>query len=531
MVKQPVYLDSMGGKPTKEEQQPCGLWGFTLCCLARDTEDPQDEDEPLLRKDGITKNRNVGSVVMEHGRSDHLKDHYTLEKKVLGKGGFGTVKRGYLKSNPAVVRAVKEVRKKSALLEKTVHREIEVLKRLDHPNICRLFETYEDMRNIYMVLEYIEGRELFDELQEQIQKEKRFDEHRAACIMHQVYGALQYCHDREIIHRDLKPENIMVRKQAEGADTTLPVVKIIDFGLAVLCRPAGYNTRHLEGTEAYLAPEARKGTFLPVSDTWSTGVILHIILLGGMPLPGGKIAAPENDEVLSDSARDLLEGLLKVETSERFNASQARDHPWTTGNYARSPRTDKQLLQAVTSFKDFCQGRELRRAALSVMASQLSDDHMERLREQFVAMDTDGNGVISKAEMLEAMQRERIDGITDIEAWVESTFEQVDCNGSGCIEFTEWQAAVMKTTAGITEEAVREAFRVFASEETGTISSDQLGRFLLDGPDELKECMCEFDLNGDGVIDYDEFRAMFIKSNASNAVSRCASRKTSLVLR
>mmetsp|Transcript_50251 Transcript_50251/g.155721 ORF Transcript_50251/g.155721 Transcript_50251/m.155721 type:complete len:563 (+) Transcript_50251:45-1733(+) len=512
------------GRPPQTCQNGSGDWWGT-CCLVRGRQDDDDEAEQqeLLCKAQIVQRKSSlmrTMMFLEHGTSEELRSSYVIERKVLGKGGFGTVRRATLKDTPDVVRAVKEVRKRTERLEKSTHREIGVLRRLDHPSICRLFETFEDTKHIYLVMEYIEGRELFDEMQEEITMQRRFDERRAACIMHQVFGALNYCHEHGVIHRDLKPENIMVCHQREGADTTTPAIKIIDFGLAVLSNKASYSTCKLEGTEAYLAPEAKKGNFLPASDIWSVGVIFHIILLGHFP---GLSGVEHSDAAaLPQTAWELLWGLLDVDPVKRLTAALAMQHPWMTGNYDRSPGGEAQLTRTMNSFVGFCRSQKLQKAALTALATQLSSHHMEVLRKQFELIDTDGNGVITKSELLEAVRKSPPEGITDYEAWVQATFDELDTDASGEIEFTEWQAAAMRSVAGISDEAVRTAFRVLDSDNSGTISIDNLARVVRQTPDEIRDCLSEFDLNGDGVIDFEEFRAMF-KGCAAEGGSRAAS--------
>merc|ERR1712232_288414 len=102
-------------------------------------------------------------------------------------------------------RAVKGVKKSNRFSEHQVRHEISILQRLDHPCICKLLETYEDKKTVFLVMEFIDGLELFDEIQVTVESGLPFDQSRAARIMRQVFSALQYCHEHEVIHRDLKP--------------------------------------------------------------------------------------------------------------------------------------------------------------------------------------------------------------------------------------------------------------------------------------------------------------------------------------
>ncbi len=153
--------------------------------------------------------------------------------------------------------------------------EIDILKNLDHPNILRLYEVFEDKKFIYLVTEFCEAGELFDE----IVKRQRFDERDAAIIIKQLLSAIAYCHSKSVCHRDLKPENILIDNKE-----TLSI-KLIDFGTS-----QKFDTEEkmelILGTAYYIAPEVLKGEYDEKCDVWSIGVILYILLSGEPPFPG-----------------------------------------------------------------------------------------------------------------------------------------------------------------------------------------------------------------------------------------------------
>jgi calcium-dependent protein kinase len=107
---------------------------------------------------------------------------------------------------------------------------VEILKRLDHPNILKIYEFYQDTKYFYIVSEMCTGGELFDRIQE----EGHFSERKAAMIMRQILSAVFYCHQHKIVHRDLKPENLLYESDKKNAN-----VKVIDFG----------TSRHIDGEE------------------------------------------------------------------------------------------------------------------------------------------------------------------------------------------------------------------------------------------------------------------------------------------
>lgn len=142
----------------------------------------------------------------------------------LGKGAFGVVQKVvHLLSND--IRAMKTINRDKLSLtsdEKKLNREVEILKRLDHPNILKIYDFYYDSRNFYIITEFCRGGELFDKINEL----GAFSEKTAAIIIKQILQGIAYCHAKGIVHRDLKPENILIES---GASEEVSI-KIIDFG-------------------------------------------------------------------------------------------------------------------------------------------------------------------------------------------------------------------------------------------------------------------------------------------------------------
>jgi calcium-dependent protein kinase len=153
--------------------------------------------------------------------------------------------------------------------------EIDILKNLDHPNILKLYEVYEDKQNIYLVTEFCSGGELFDE----IIAKGRFEEHEAAFIMKQLFSAIAYCHSKNVCHRDLKPENILLDANDKRS------IKLIDFGTSQVYTDEE-KMEVVIGTSYYIAPEVLAGKYTEKCDMWSLGVILYILLSGQPPFPG-----------------------------------------------------------------------------------------------------------------------------------------------------------------------------------------------------------------------------------------------------
>jgi serine/threonine protein kinase len=267
---------------------------------------------------------------MQRQQLHDLHDTYNVEQ-TLGCGGFSVVRMASLRSD-GLPCALKSISKGSTTCEEHAETEANALQGLCHPNICKLLHVCEDAGHTHLVLEYVRGHELWEEIAE----ERPLNDSRAACIMRQIFAGLQYCHGLSpgVIHRDLKLENIMV---ADGVDNE-PDVKIIDWGLAVSCHDTMQSA--IVGTDCYLAPESLlAGIYSRASDMWTVGTVLHILLTGGaFPhqfATSGHTSRLKTsllqEAAASKAAVDLLQNLLKGSSNQRLTAAAAGKHAWTAG--------------------------------------------------------------------------------------------------------------------------------------------------------------------------------------------------------
>ena len=162
---------------------------------------------------------------MQH--AGKLRDHYRIGK-MLGSGAFGEV-RVCVHRESGAQRAVKVLRKSHMDDDekKMLFNEINNLKDLDHPNILKMYEFFEDEKRYYIVQESCRGNDLFDELLAR----GRFTERDTAVIIKQVLSCVHYCHQNNIVHRDIKAENILLEQNKEGER-----IKLIDFGTALVIK-------------------------------------------------------------------------------------------------------------------------------------------------------------------------------------------------------------------------------------------------------------------------------------------------------
>lgn len=212
-----------------------------------------------------------------------------------------------------------------------LEREICIMKLLDHPNIVRLYDIWENRDELYLIMEFIEGGELFSYIHEQ----GGLIEIHTVHIFRQIIAALIYCHRINIHHRDLKPENILL-------DRDTMTVKLVDFGMAAL-QPTGKKLTTPCGSPHYAAPEVIKTISYDgaKADVWSCGVILYVLLTGTPPfnysgedrhlknlfrdIAEARYVMPDS---ISREAQDLIGKILVVDPKRRIGLDEIWDHPF-----------------------------------------------------------------------------------------------------------------------------------------------------------------------------------------------------------
>jgi len=449
---------------------------------------------------------------------------YDMEIKKLGEGSYGSVSRGVHKST-AVARAIKTIAKTKVKHIERFRKEIAIMKIMDHPNIIKLFETFEDHHNIYLAMELCSGGELFDRIVEA----SHFSEKEAAIVMQQMLRAIFYLHEQHICHRDLKPENFLFQSKApiEGN-----VLKLIDFGLSSKFKD-GEAMSSRAGTPYYVSPQVLAGKYNNLCDLWSAGVIMYVLLCGQPPFFGhtdqevlAKVKqgyltfGPKEWTGVSQDAKDLVRMLVKMDPSERLNAEQALNHSWIKN---RAPQASNAPLPTnfVPRLRRFRCRSKFSKAVLHVIASQLNEIQIKSLRETFLSLDDNGDGLLSLTELKEGLSRA---GITDMPKDLKEIMEGIDADGSGVIDYTEFLAATIERRQYMEENVCWTAFRVFDMDGDGKITPNELRRVLNNGSvndlvdlQATADVLKEVDKNGDGAIDFKEFMSMM--RNMSQSMS------------
>lgn len=253
--------------------------------------------------------------------------HYTLGQ-TLGVGTFGKVKIGehQLTKHKVAVKILNRQKIKSLDVVGKIRREIQNLKLFRHPHIIKLYQVISTPTDIFMIMEYVSGGELFD----YIVKHGKLKEYEARRFFQQIISGVDYCHRHMIVHRDLKPENLLLDHNLH--------VKIADFGLSNMMMD-GEFLRTSCGSPNYAAPEVISGKLYagPEVDIWSCGVILYALLCGTLPfddehvptlfrkIKSGIFPIPE---YLNKTVVSMLCHMLQIDPMKRATIEDIKKHEW-----------------------------------------------------------------------------------------------------------------------------------------------------------------------------------------------------------
>ena len=289
----------------------------------------EERDEWILRLEAAAKSRRI--------------EEFYLIKDRIGSGKFSDVYSA-VELQTSFQWAVKIIEKKrlNDSEKEMLRSEVAIMKLLNHPNVVEMKEVFEDKNKMYVVMELVEGGELFD----RIRSKKVFSEYVAFHITRQLLEVVKYLHEVGIVHRDIKPENILL-----SDDSEIPTIKLADFGLSQLVGPND-QLRVPCGTLAYVAPEVlMQRPYGKAVDMWSAGVVTYLMLRGRLPFD-----SKDKDVIIEKTieakidlsgphwsrctnfSKDFLSHLLTKEPADRLTSQQALDHSWIRNGEVLVPR-------------------------------------------------------------------------------------------------------------------------------------------------------------------------------------------------
>ena len=468
----------------------------------------------------------TNDIIVSQSKADPGLDYKKLN--FLGEGSFAAVYRVQNRITDAV-RAMKVINKSSTCSaedDKEIFNEINILRTMDHPNILKIFEFYSNRESYSIVTELCSGGELFQEIVDK----GPFTETYSAYVMYQIFSAINYCHKMNIIHRDLKPENILI---VDRDKNNYPRIKICDFGTSKMVEK-GAVQKKLVGSSYYIAPEVLKKHYNEKCDIWSCGVILYILLSARPPFGGDsdseimeRVAIGKYDieskpfNKISKSAIDLIQKLLIMDVNKRITAEDALNHPWFKENKAKELynqiKDENTLKKLINNLKNYKSDSVIQETALAYLVHnfpQMKD--VVNACKLFNQMDISGDGKISQAELLKGLQK-KIKSDT-LEQDVATIYKNIDMDNNGYIEYEEFVRAAVSKERFLNENILRFAFRYFDKDDSGEITFDEIEEVFKQSiadknkvHESLKKIISEVDINGDGVISFDEFSTVMKK--------------------
>ena len=291
------------------------------------------------KKEGNKENKNEEKKMTSENRikPEKTPEKFEYSKKIgnyilsnqIGIGTFSKVSKAiHIITNQSVAVKILEKEKIEDNIDiERIKREMEILNKIIHPNICQLYETYSTLHNFYLMMEYVEGGDLFDYI-----TSKTFLSEKQSCYFYrQLISVIEYLNEMGISHRDIKPENILLDKEHKN-------IKLIDFGLSNYCTDAEL-LKSACGSPCYASPEMLSGKpYQGITiDLWSSGIVLYSMLVGTLPFNDQELAELYKQiklgkfylpSTLSLEAIDLLKRILQVDPKKRISLKEIKEHAW-----------------------------------------------------------------------------------------------------------------------------------------------------------------------------------------------------------
>ena len=518
---------------------------------------------------------NTGNFIVQREGS---KVYDVYEKlQFLGEGSFGSVYKVKRKNSGQreIIRALKEISKEKMCLNEEnseeIRNEISVLKSLDHPNIMKIYEFYEDKENMYLITEFCGGdaaniQDKYGVLPEFLVK----------YIMYQVFMAVAFFHANKIVHTDIKRENIAFfyrdekkdKKEVEDflkkffedkeiteelcdasglenlSEDALKVakelsnfdVKILDFGSAK--KRNRNKLSGITGTVYYCSPEIVNDKYDFECDEWACGVMMYILLVNEPPFQGeseeeifSKILKDEPNldinplKDISDNCKDLIKKLLEKDAKKRIKAREALKHPFFTsginignlfkGKYKENNEILKTLYKRKTQEIQDKKGSKFKDMVIAYITLHFSEKEEEKkARKIFMEMAGGDNHFLIRKDTF--VHRMGTIYKNESKEKIEELFDNIDENKSGNIEYEELVRALSDRNQLLNDKNLREAFDFFDKDKSGSISWNEIAEIIEPDGSIPKQIMKDF-MNEIGQKDenkeitFEEFKSILTK--------------------
>lgn len=531
---------------------------------------------------------------LQESKTKSVWDDYEADTELIGRGAFARVFRALKRDDgsPVAIKVIGRETKAFPQQRRAMATKIATMRTLKpHPNMLQLHDVFEDEEGFHVVLEYCKGAALL----EQIHNRGHFSERDAAHVMRQLLEFLAFSHDDcNIVHRDIKPENLLLldqdapqslervaRLRAAGGNpegVEAMCLKVIDFGTAGFCEP-GQHLHSKVGTARYVAPEVLNQDYDRLSDIWSAGVVMYILLCGHPPFKGStetgtlkKVKAGDyklDDDVwaeVHDSAKDMISHMMVVDPAQRWSARELLNHKWFQEVLTAPDRVLTQQLGYMQRLGAFTGAARVKRLALKLMVAAavttpgvLQSSELQKLRAVFEEMDLDHDGVITGQQLHEALAKmgatiserdvaeflkvskvdSHADGINfnefiaamfdsqklakaEVEKLLEREFEELDVDHDGFITAEDLVAASRSAPSNSNNAAAAGTGSGAEGDETMSAALHKVVHEVL-GDDltlaEAKQMLAEVDARNAGKLSLSEFTVMVMGHRKGEAVS------------
>ena len=524
-------------------------------------QDEEDTNRNLeIPNDIINMKVKLNDLVMEHQTSPWI---YYKELLTLGSGTYGTVKKVCLRKNQLTIRAMKIIPKENIMEgvdSLKLIDEITILKKLDHPNIMKIYECFVDKDNFYIISDFCDQGDLLGKLE----KLGKMNEIVVKFIMDQVFNAVAYLHSKNVLHGDIKLENILLytasknkgrrftsinmdinhlidlqneinraqtitkRSQNYVNDMLNYEVKLIDFGCSkyFVNKKKHQKLSGIIGTTLYCSPEVVDDLYDEKSDEWSCGVLMYMLLCGEPPFHGNseeeifqKIKKceysfkPVEFRDVSDNCKDLIRKLLEPKKRKRIKASEALRHPFFTTffnpNKAMTENKDLNVLKNLINYKKGIS--KFHETIYAFLCNNfISIDEEKKLRAVFRYIDKEEKNLINKQNLKLALNEINID---IPEEDYNNIFKQLDGNQNDIIEYQEFLRATCDKNTLLTEENLKNTFLALSGgEEKEFITGNDIKKFIFHDSNIqeqiFNEYLEQFGMKIDDKINFEQFYNM-----------------------
>ena len=463
------------------------------------------------------------------------KNNY-IRGKLLGKGAFGKV---FESKNPIFNNkvAMKIIDKNKIQIDDTneigknendyIRSEINILKKLSHPNIVRIYEFYETDNYFYLINEFCQGGQLSDYINNYI-----LSENQLCVIFYQVFSGLIYLHENNILHGDLKPENILISSVEKNLEINEEYawIKIIDFGTAKIFHKTINKKDDIVGTLYFISPEVfsyNYDKYDEKSDIWSIGVILYKALTKKYPFIGKnenetiyyiieKDYDDKNEMLLnySEELQDLVKKLLMKDPNKRPSAKEALNHKWFKKFDGRRIFTNfkkEEMKQFIDNLYNFSFSK-IHQLVIAFLVHNLPEtESSQKILKLFRYFNESGNCELSKEELRKGLKEFKPE--IELDKKFDDIFKELDGDNNGTIEFEEFLRGCIDKNEILNDKYLHYAFKFLDKENRKYLSPEQIiSAFAIEENSQLKEkinnILNNSDVDKNGLISFEEFKSL-----------------------